>query len=162
MEHKMKDVLTYKPKVFSNMTIYILLISLYTLQGIIIGLFLDTIEIMLKKHFTFSQLGVYMLCKYPFSLKIIWSPIIDTYSIKSIGLRKSWIIPIQMLIALLLYMLSNSFDLLVNNNNLSTLTFFALVIMVLIATQDIVVDGWGVSLCGKEVSYLYMIYVYRD
>jgi hypothetical protein len=36
-----------------------------------------------------------VLQAYPYSLKLLWSPIVDSLFSESFGRRKSWIIPIQ-------------------------------------------------------------------
>jgi MFS transporter, PAT family, solute carrier family 33 (acetyl-CoA transportor), member 1 len=39
-----------------------------------------------------------MMCTLPFSLKVLWSPFVDLYYFKSFGRRKSWIIPMQVVV----------------------------------------------------------------
>lgn len=34
-----------------------------------------------------------MMCTIPFSLKMLWAPIIDLYYFKDFGKRKTWIVP---------------------------------------------------------------------
>ena len=87
-----------------------LLIFLYSLQGLVIGLLLETLQLRLKTYFNYSEIGIFLLCSYPFSLKILWSPIIDTYYLKSIGLRKTWIILSQLICAAILFLLSMEID----------------------------------------------------
>lgn len=38
---------------------------------------------------------------WPYSLKIIWAPIVDALYIQRIGRRKSWLIPLQLLMGTL-------------------------------------------------------------
>ncbi|CAG8442163.1 1317_t:CDS:10 [Diversispora eburnea] len=76
---------------------FILLIVLYLLQGIPVGLAFGSIPFLLKSRLSYSQLGIFSFATYPYSLKLLWSPIIDTIYWKKIGRRKSWIIPIQLL-----------------------------------------------------------------
>lgn len=50
---------------------------------------------MLQSKLSYSQIGVFSLAAYPYSLKLFWSPIVDScYSLRA-GRRKSWIVPIQ-------------------------------------------------------------------
>lgn len=130
-----------------------LLISLYTLQGLIFGILLETLQLKLKQDFNYSEIGIYMLCSYPFSLKILWSPIVDTFYLKFIGLRKTWILIAQIMTGVILMYLSMSIDNLIHNKNIFILAIIAFVLMFSIATQDIAVDGWALTLCGKDVNY---------
>ena len=71
----------------------ILLIVLYTIQGLTIGFFLMSVPVIFKKYLTYSELGVLMMCTAPFSFKVFWSPLVEFYYLKSFGKRKSWIVP---------------------------------------------------------------------
>jgi len=130
-----------------------LLIFLYSMQGFVIGLFLETIQIKLKKDFSYSEIGVFLLCSYPFSLKVFWSPIVDTYYVRSIGLRRTWAIGTQIISAGLLFYLSGNINLLLDNKKIYELSFVCFLIVFFIATQDIAIDGWATTLCGKDVIF---------
>jgi hypothetical protein len=141
----------------------ILLIFLYSLQGFVIGLFLETIQIRLKKDFSFSEVGIFLLCSYPFSLKVLWSPIVDTYYIKSLGLRRTWALFSQLIVSALLYYLSLNINFLIESKKIYGLSFICFVIKFFIATQDIAIDGWANTLCGKDVNYLkILLYFYNN
>ena len=128
-----------------------ILIFLYCLQGLVIGLFLDTMQVILKSKLSYVEVGTFLLCSYPFSLKIIWSPLVDSYYNKKIGLRKTWIIPTQFFSGVMLFILGTKIDSYLETNKVFEMSILAFAIMFLVATQDIAVDGWGISLCGKEV-----------
>ncbi len=130
----------------------IVLIFLYCLQGLVLGLFLGSLEMKLKKYFSYSEIGLFLMCSYPFSLKLLWSPIVDSIYNKRIGLRKTWIIPTTILAGILLYYLSIEVDYLIQSKNLIKFSIICFIIVFLIATQDIAVDGLALSLC-KEVIY---------
>jgi MFS transporter, PAT family, solute carrier family 33 (acetyl-CoA transportor), member 1 len=53
---------------------------------------------LLKNDLSYSQLAVFSLSAYPYSMKLLWSPIVDSKFIPSVGRRKSWIIPMQLII----------------------------------------------------------------
>jgi hypothetical protein len=55
---------------------------------------------------------VFALSGYPYSLKLLWSPIVDSKFIPSIGRRKSWIIPMQLIIAGIMFYISLNVDVL--------------------------------------------------
>jgi PAT family acetyl-CoA transporter-like MFS transporter 1 len=129
-----------------------LLIFLYFLQGLICGILLDTMQMNLKLNFSYKEIGIFLMCSYPFSLKIFWSPIVDTYYLKSLGLRKTWIIFTQSISALILIYLGYTLDDMLIEKKIYTLSIVCFLLMFCIATQDIAVDGWALSLCGNDVS----------
>jgi PAT family acetyl-CoA transporter-like MFS transporter 1 len=137
---------------FSSM----ILTSLYGLQGLVIGLFLASMELKLKQHFSYSEIGVFLMCSYPFSLKLLWSPIVDSIHSSFIGVKKSWIIPMQYIAGFLLIFLSYSINDLIHNREIIKLSILAFIIMFMIATQDIAVDSWGMTI-SKDVLYYIII-----
>jgi PAT family acetyl-CoA transporter-like MFS transporter 1 len=124
----------------------IILTCLYGLQGLVIGLFLASMELKLKLHFSYSEIGIFLMCSYPFSLKILWSPFVDSFYSSFIGLKKSWIIPMQLISGGLLIYLSYNIEDLIHEREIIKLSLLAFVIMFVIATQDIAVDSWTLTL----------------
>jgi hypothetical protein len=68
------------------------------------------VPILFKKDLTYSEIGVIMLCTMPFSFKVIWSPIVEFYHFPSVGKRKSWIIPTQIVMGSILIWLSGNLE----------------------------------------------------
>ena len=130
-----------------------LLTILYGIQGMIIGIVYETIPLILKSKISYTQIGVYMLSTYPFSLKILWSPLVDTYYFKSIGKRRTWIIISQFSCCLLLLFLYSHIDYYLENivENLVPLSIFSFLLTFSICSQDIAVDGWALTLLGEKV-----------
>lgn len=62
-------------------------------------MFLSTVPILFKKYMSYQEVGLIMMCTLPFSLKVLWSPFVDLYYFKSFGRRKSWIIPMQVVVS---------------------------------------------------------------
>ena len=124
-----------------------LLVLLYFLQGIPMGLAGGSVPFLLKSHLSYGQIGVYSLASYPYSLKLLWSPIVDAVWSPRFGRRKSWILPIQTLSGFgMIWLGSMVEDLMVKAGEDGgsgvwgfTGWWFALVFMC--ATQDIAVDG---------------------
>jgi hypothetical protein len=50
---------------------------------------------MLQSRLSYTQIGTFSLAAYPYSFKLLWSPIVDALYWRRMGRRKSWIIPIQ-------------------------------------------------------------------
>ncbi|EMG45861.1 hypothetical protein SBY92_002267 [Candida maltosa Xu316] len=131
---------------------FIVLIFLYVLQGVPVGLAFGSIPFILKSKLTYSQVGIFSLAAYPYSLKLIWSPFVDSIYSKKWGRRRSWIIPIQTLSGIILILLGTVMDSLMEHPKdyltLITLSFFVLVLCC--ATQDIAVDGWALTCLSPE------------
>ncbi|BGP58315.1 hypothetical protein JCM8202v2_005976 [Rhodotorula sphaerocarpa] len=129
-----------------------LLVALYLLQGIPVGLAFGSIPFLLRAKLSYSQIGIFTLCTYPYSLKLLWSPIVDSIFSPKLGRRKSWIVPIQTIVGLMFWWLGGHVqDMMeVDEPNVRVLTglFFTLVFFA--ATQDIAVDGWALTLLSKE------------
>ena len=88
----------------------VLLVALYLLQGIPVGLAFGSIPYLLRSKLSYSQIGIFTLCTYPYSLKLLWSPVVDSIFSHRIGRRKSWIIPIQYIVGCMLWWLSRNID----------------------------------------------------
>ena len=148
-----------KIETFSNQKdikiIVALLTVLYGIQGMIIGIVYETIPMILKSKVSYTQIGFYMLSTYPFSLKILWSPLVDTYYFKSIGKRRTWIILSQITCSLILYYLYlNITFYLEDSDNLFPLSILAFMLTFSICSQDIAVDGWALTLLGDKVTIM--------
>jgi len=105
---------------------------------------------------SYSQIGVFSLAHYPYSMKFLWSPIVDSVYSKEIGRRKSWIVPIQLMTGFMFFWLGIHIDSWMSQDHIDvgqiTTIFFVLIFFS--ATQDIAVDGWALTLLSKEnVSY---------
>lgn len=126
---------------------FLLLIFLYFLQGVPIGLALGSVPIILKKHLSYSQVGIFSLAAYPYSLKLLWSPIVDAVWSPVLGRRKSWILPMQMCSGIgMIYLGSRIKQMMVSagaedGSGIWGFTWWWFFLVFLCATQDIAVDG---------------------
>lgn len=139
---------------------YTLLISLYFLQGIPLGLVHGTIPYLLKSKasndLTFTDLGLFSLAAYPYSLKLLWSPLVDSVFWPTVGRRKSWIIPAQLAIGILFIVIGYHVDAWIAHadDDIQALTMAFTALILFCATQDIAVDGWALTLLeGDQVQY---------
>ena len=139
---------------------FLLLVLLYFLQGIPMGLAGGSVPFLLKKHLSYGQIGVFSLASYPYSLKLLWSPIVDAVWSTRVGRRKSWIVPIQFCSAFgLLYMGSRATQMMKDaaasdGSGVWTFTWWWFFLVFLCATQDIAVDGWAITLLSPpNLSY---------
>jgi len=77
-----------------------------------------SVPFLLKEHLSYSQLATFALSSYPYSLKLLWSPIVDSVFFKSVGRRKSWIIPMQLIVGTLMLYISLNVQKLMNDVSL--------------------------------------------
>ena len=132
------------------------LTTLYCLQGIPMGLFWGSMPFLLANKFSYSDQATFSLSSYPFSLKLLWSPIVDSIYFIDYGRRKSWIFPCQMLMGIILIYMSYNLNEWIYNDtpDVYSLTLWCFILIFVTATQDIAVDGWALTILSDEnVSY---------
>ncbi|KAI0090041.1 MFS general substrate transporter [Irpex rosettiformis] len=128
-----------------------LLIILYLIQGFPVRVSTSypvwSLPFLLKEHLSYSQIAVFSLASYPYSLKLLWSPIVDSLFIPSVGRRRSWIIPMQLLIGTLMMALSFNAEEYMENpsEHIYTMSAAFTTLVVLSATQ-----GWALTLLSQE------------
>lgn len=85
-----------------------------------------------------STIGLFSLVGLPYSLKFLWSPLLDRFSLPLLGRRRGWLITLQ--IGLLLAIACMGLQ--QPKQALQLLVINALVISFLSASQDVVVDAY--------------------
>lgn len=128
-----------------------LLLILYTLQGIPMGLF-GFVNMTVKSIFagSFSEQGTFMLAAWPFSLKLFWAPLVDSCYSENFGRRKTWMVPAQLAIGLVLLYLASVIETLFETKAINSLTTIFFLLYFFCATQDIAVDGWALTMLRPE------------
>ena len=135
---------------------FLLLVLLYFLQGIPMGLASGSVPFLLKQHLSYGQIGVFSLASYPYSLKLLWSPIVDAVWSPKLGRRKSWILPIQVCSGIgMLYLGGRVKDMMIaagasDGSGVWVFTWWWFFLVFLCATQDIAVDGWALTLLSPQ------------
>eukprot|EP00750_Incisomonas_marina_P009423 INCI15997.1.p1 GENE.INCI15997.1~~INCI15997.1.p1 ORF type:complete len:491 (+),score=86.37 INCI15997.1:234-1706(+) len=135
------------------------LLVLYFLQGVPMGVCAAMPMIFQDANMSDADQGKFSFASWPFSLKILWAPIVDAVFSLAVGRRKSWVIPSQFIIALLLFTSSLYIESLLDESvgggiqiNIITGIFF--VLFFFCATQDVAVDGWALTMLSeKNVGY---------
>jgi PAT family acetyl-CoA transporter-like MFS transporter 1 len=122
---------------------FFLLVLLYFLQGVPMGLAMGSVPFLLKNKLSYGEIGVFTLASYPYSMKLLWSPIVDAIWSPQLGRRKSWIVPIQALSAVMMLWLGGRVEQLMEeaSQKLYLFTFVFFMLVMLCATQDVAVDG---------------------
>ncbi|KAE9541283.1 hypothetical protein AGLY_004528 [Aphis glycines] len=155
------DSASEKPNLDGDRLNFYLLILLYIIQGFPLGLSSAfTIILQSKKIVTYEDQATFSIALWPYIMNILWAPIVDALYIQFIGRRKCWLIPLQLLMGLFMfYMACNIADWLPESGkpNLKMMLIVVLALNVLSSTQDIVVDGWALTMLKKNnVSYTSM------
>lgn len=139
---------------------FLLLCLLYFLQGVPMGLATGSVPFLLKPYMSYSALGVFSLASYPYSLKLLWSPVVDAVWSPKIGRRKSWILPIQLLSGFgMLYLGARMKSMMIEAGKdggagIWSFTSWWFFLVFMCATQDIAVDGWALTLLTPgNISY---------
>ena len=118
---------------------------------------------------SYNANAIFALCSWPFSLKLLWAPIVDAVYFKRFGRRKSWLVPVQTLAGLIMLggsdfvekqlglgnVAASVGDVVGGANaasamNVQGVTAFFFVLYFLMATQDIAVDGWALTMLSKK------------
>lgn len=131
-----------------------ILLFLYLLQGIPLGLMQAIPIILTNRGVSYKQQAQFSLVNWPFSLKLLWAPIVDCLFWPRIGRRKSWLVPVQYLIGILMLFLSGYVNdwLGLSDDREPRMEFLAIAFFslnFLAATQDIVVDGWALTMLKR-------------
>lgn len=135
---------------------FLVLVLLYFLQGIPMGLAAGSVPFLLKSYLSYGQIGIFSLAIYPYSLKLLWSPIVDAVWSRRFGRRKSWITPIQTISGLSMIYLGGQIDEMMrragenDGSGVWGFTGWWFLLVFLCATQDIAVDGWAISLLSMQ------------
>ncbi|CAF0971281.1 unnamed protein product [Brachionus calyciflorus] len=135
-----------------------LLMFLYFLQGIPLGLTGSLPFILTSRKVSYADQGTFSFAFWPFSLKLLWAPIVDSIYFKKFGRRKSWLIPIQYILGAFMIIFSGYIKDLLNekpgdfqsHHDIYMITGIFFMFTFLAATQDIAVDGWALTMLSKE------------
>jgi PAT family acetyl-CoA transporter-like MFS transporter 1 len=132
----------------------ILLLFLYTLQGVPMGLTQVMSMMIQERGVSLSEINQFHQVSWPFSLKLLWAPIVDSIFVKSVGLRKTWLLPVQTVIGLTLALGSKSVSAMLDSPtdgpDVWSITVMFFLLFFLCATQDICVDGWALTLLSPR------------
>ena len=123
----------------------VLLASLYLAQGMPYGFFSQFLPAMLRAQgVSLQNVGLASLLALPWALKFLWAPLVDRYGAARWGLRRTWIVPLQLLTVVTLLVLSRVEP----TAQLEPMLLGVLVLNLLAATQDIATDGLAVTILG--------------
>lgn len=134
----------------------LVLLFLYILQGIPLGLAAAIPLILTNRNVSYKQQAEFSFAFWPFSVKLLWAPIVDSCFLSSFGRRKTWLVPVQYLIGITMFVLSYNVDYYLGDGtesstpNITMLTAMFFFLNFLAATQDIAVDGWALTMLQRH------------
>ena len=136
---------------------FLLLLVLYILQGIPMGL-ASSIPVLLKEQgMGYGAKAIFSNVTWPYSLKMLWAPVVDALYVPAWGRRKTWVVPIQLLVGWIMLLSGDLLDTLLKpqtTGDVVVLTVIFFAVYLLVATQDIAVDGWALTMLQpKNVGY---------
>lgn len=88
-------------------------------------------------------------------MKILWAPIVDSVYVNAFGRRKTWLVPVQILIGcFMIYIAQNVNEWLGDGKEarpqMFILTAMFFMLWLFTATQDIAVDGWALTMLQRR------------
>lgn len=95
-----------KPNVRKDRGSIGLLLFLYVLQGIPLGLAGAMPMLLQTRKIEYKDQAKFSLVFWPFSMKLLWAPIVDTAYFSRFGRRKTWLVPVQYVIGIFMIILS--------------------------------------------------------
>ena len=126
------------------------LCALYVAQGIPWGFMLISLPAHLAEKFKVSDddLGnLTAIILIPWTFKLIWAPIMDSFTIRSMGRRRSWIIGAELMMAVTLLGMIGLGDL---SDQLYTLLFMYFLHNCFASLQDVCTDAMAVDLLPPD------------
>ena len=132
--------------------VYFLLFSLYWAQGLPVGFMTHALPVILRAEgVSLSQIGGFGLLMLPWSMKVLWAPLVDRKGSLRYGHYRSWILPMQLASILSLILLSFLPIQALNQPIYLLALFVTLLSMNLFgATQDVATDGLAVHLLQEN------------
>ena len=144
---------TFSALIKKDGTSLLFLSYLYFIQGIPIGLSSSIPFLLSTRSISYSDQGTFSFASWPSSLKLIWAPIVDSLYIYKFGRRKSWLIPVQLLLSIFLLCFASSSKSLVESGSSKSdiifLTSIFFMLNFLAATQDISLVGWALTMLSE-------------
>jgi PAT family beta-lactamase induction signal transducer AmpG len=137
-------------KIYTQPQLLIILL-LGMISGLPFLLTLSTLSFwMAESGVSKTTIGLFMLVSFPYSLKFLWAPFTDHFSIpyltKRLGKRRSWALLSQFGLCLSLYALAHcnpSQAILMTAISAFLVSFFS-------ATQDIIIDAYRIEILKQE------------
>lgn len=120
--------------------------SLYFVQGLPFGFQATALPVYLRSEgMSLAGVGLATALSLPWSLKILWAPLVDRFGGGRFGRRRSWILPLQLLLAATCVAAA----LVPPREGLKPILVLVLAMNLFAATLDIAVDGLAVDVLER-------------
>jgi len=107
----------------------------------------DTLQAwMTKDGVSIETVVWFSLVSLPYSLKFLWSPLLDRFVPPFLGRRRGWILLVQIALMLAIALMASQSP----KQNLELLAIMGVIVAFLSATQDIVVDAYRADILEKH------------
>lgn len=146
--------------VYSRPLVISMFFLLYIYQGMLFGLSAAISLLLKEKGLADADLSWQALASSPFYLKFLAAPFMDVFYFKKVGKRMSWILPISVISALIYVWGANlvpdwlaharSPQGVTNSNHVFALAAFTFAQFVLVAVQDVAIDGMVCEILNEE------------
>lgn len=113
-----------------------------------------------KANINIVTIGALSLLGIPYTLKFLWAPIMDHYSLRLFGKRRGWILLMQLCVAVTLLLLANMDP----STQTNMMALIALTVAFFSASQDIAIDAYRTDVLLPEERGLgasYFVFAYR-
>jgi len=115
---------------------------LYFVQGLPIGIQFGILPILMRERgASRTEIAYAGAVALPWMIKVLWAPIVDSLHIASVGRRRTWILPLQLVMVASLLALAHFHS----SESLAPLYVSLAVLNFAAATMDIAVDGLAVD-----------------
>lgn len=133
-------------------------------SGLPLALVLSTLKVFLVDlNIDIKTIGLFSLVALPYSLKFLWSPLVDWVKLpfltKHFGRRRSWILLNQFLLIAAIAALG-----LFEGSNVINIAIIAILIAIFSATQDMAIDAYRIEKIKLEdqgIAASFYVYGYR-
>lgn len=117
--------------------------TLYFVQGLPFGFQATALPVYLRDAgVSLTGIGLATALALPWMLKVLWAPLVDRYGSPRLGRRRSWILPLQVLLAAACAAAAAATP----DGRLTALLLLVLLMNLFAATLDVAVDGLAVDL----------------
>lgn len=121
--------------------------SLYFVQGLPFGFQATALPVYLRESgMSLAGVGLATALSLPWSLKLFWAPLVDRFGGGRYGRRRSWILPLQLMLAATCLTAA----LVPLQNGLAPLLLLVLMMNLFAATLDVAVDGLAVDVLAPH------------
>ena len=122
---------------------FLLLTALYISQGVSAGFVVVALPVLLRlRGESLEVIGWAGLLSWPWVLKFLWGPLVDRFYSPKFGARRTWILPLQLMVSLILFILA------VKGKGEALTPLLILIVLMNIATSllDVATDAYATDM----------------